>query len=86
MNLETKEENSKRGRGRPPKYKTEEENSKRGRGRPPKYKTEEERKQIRREQYRVNQIACRKRKKLKKLEEQRLGILNYSKNNNKIAK
>ena len=37
-------------------------------GRPKKYKTEEERKEVRRNQNRLNQIACRKRKRIKMLE------------------
>jgi hypothetical protein len=36
-------------------------------GRPKKYKTEEERKEVRTIQNRINQINCRKRKKLLKI-------------------
>jgi hypothetical protein len=57
-------------------------------GRPKKYKTEEERKEVRRNQNRLNQIACRKRKRIKMLEQKFSGIFNKQKqtkkNNNKI--
>lgn len=55
-------------------------------GRPQKYKTEDARKEALRNQNRINQIECRKRKRLKMLEQKFLGIINKqtNKNNNKI--
>lgn len=55
-------------------------------GRPKKYKTEEIRQEIRKNQNRINQIECRKRKRLKMLEQKFSGIINKqtNKNNNKI--
>lgn len=52
-------------------------------GRPQKYKTENERKEAFRNQNRINQIECRKRKRLKMLEQKFSGIFNNQKQTNK---
>ena len=52
-------------------------------GRPKKYETEEIRKEVRRNQNRINQIACRNRKRIKMLEHKFLGIFNKQKQTNK---
>jgi hypothetical protein len=52
-------------------------------GRPQKYKTENERKEAFRNQNRINQIECRKRKRLKMLEQKVSGIFNNQIQTNK---
>ena len=52
-------------------------------GRPKKYKTDEERKEVRRNQNRLNQIECRRRKRIKLLEQKFSGIISNQKHSNK---
>jgi hypothetical protein len=52
-------------------------------GRPKKYRTEEKRKEVRRNQNRLNQIECRRRKRIKLLEQEFSRIIANQKQTNK---